>query len=324
MEPPAIDVRGIRKTYPAADGGPPAEALRGVDLRVEHGELLCVLGPNGAGKTTLIAILCGLLDPDAGSGRLAGLDLAREGRTIRAMVNFASGHANLPDIFSTDEMLHYFGRLYGLPKKERERKADELTEFFELRHYRDVPFNRLSTGLKQRVALAKSLVNDPRILFLDEPTVGVDPQASLLIRSRLRQWHAQRRATILLTTHQMDEAEEMSDRVAFLREGLLVRLGDAAELKRSIRFQERIALRGRNMQGLAAALAQLPGVSHIATVGDEVCCRVDCREKRLTAVLQAALATAAVIEDVYTSRPTLGDVFVALADGSDPDERVLL
>jgi ABC-2 type transport system ATP-binding protein len=316
----AIQLSGIRKTYPAAEGAPARHALRGVDLAVADGEICCILGPNGAGKTTLISILIGLLYPDGGAGRVCGLDLLRQQRKIRAVVNFTSGHANFPDNFTVDEMLNYFGMLYGLPGAVRRRKADELTEFFELQSHRKVPFNRLSTGLKQRLALAKSLLNDPRVLFLDEPTVGLDPQVCLAIRSRLRRLNADRGTTIVLTTHQMDEAEQLSHRIAFLKDGQLVRSGKSAELKRSIGFQEQVVIRGRNLEGVPQALAHLSGVTEVRWGAEgTLSCRMDSRHKRLSSVLEAALHAGAVIENLEIAEPTLGDVFVALASQPHAD-----
>jgi ABC-2 type transport system ATP-binding protein len=311
----AIHISGLRKTYPAAGGAPERHALRGVDLTVASGEICCILGPNGAGKTTLISILLGLLYPDAGSGRVCGFNLRREQRKIRAAVNFTSGHANFPDNFTVDEMLNYFGMLYGLPRAARRRKADELTELFEIQDHRQVPFNRLSTGLKQRLALAKSLLNDPQVLFLDEPTVGLDPQVCLSIRSRLRQLNAERGTTIVLTTHQMDEAEQLSHRIAFLKDGQFVRSGESGELKRSIGFQERIVIRGRGLEGVPQALALISGIYDVERTSEQtVRWRMDSRQERLNSALAAVLHAGAVIEHIEISEPTLGDVFVALAN----------
>lgn len=316
----AIDIRGIHKTYPAAGTAPSRHALRGVDLRVGHGEICCILGPNGAGKTTLVSILIGLLQPDSGTGWVGGYDLLREQRKIRAAVNFTSGHANFPDNFTIDEILNYFGMLYGLPRALRRSKADELTEFFEIQSHRQVPFNRLSTGLKQRLALAKSLLNDPSVVFLDEPTVGLDPKVCLSIRSRLRQMNSARGTTMVLTTHQMDEAEQMSHRIAFLRDGRIVRVGESDELKQSIGFQEQIIIRGQGLAAAPEALGHLPGVFDIRSIsGNRVSCRVDSREKRLSMVLEAVLGAGAVLEDLEMVEPTLEDVFVALASQPDPD-----
>ncbi len=319
MGGPAVEIRGIRKTYPASGGRAPVQALKAVDLTVDRATVFCILGPNGAGKTTLISILCGLLSPDGGSGRVWGLDLVREQRKIRALVNFASGHANLPDNFTVDEMLAYFGMLYGLNRAERRRKAEELICLFELEAYRKVPFNQLSTGLKQRLILAKALLNEPRVLFLDEPTVGLDPQVTATIRARLLDYRRRQGTTIILTTHQMDEAEQMSDRIAFLREGTFVRIGGVAELKKSIRFRGKIMLRGRGLASALQALARIPGVSHLDGGPDQVSCRVDSQAKRMNAIVAAVLQAGGIIENIQVTEPTLGDVFIALSQRSDSD-----
>ncbi|MBW1981413.1 MAG: ABC transporter ATP-binding protein [Deltaproteobacteria bacterium] len=315
----AIEIRGIEKIYPAAGGNPAVHALKGIDLSIESSKIFCILGPNGAGKTTLITIMSGLLYPDAGMGRVWGLDLLRERRKIRSIVNFASGHANLPDNFTVDETLTYFGMLYGLGRAERLKKRDELASFFELDSYRKIPFNQLSTGLKQRLALAKSLINEPRILFLDEPTVGLDPQVAALIRSRLLQWHREKGITIILTTHQMDEAEQMSDCLGFLNDGRFVRIGNAAELKRGIQFQETITIFGKKLSAASAVLTGIAGVSLISGEQNQLSCRVDSREKRINALIEAVLCSGGIIENLSISEPSLGDVFVALAERPDSD-----
>ena len=259
----AIDVTGMEKTYPGSRKSRSARALRGVDLRVDPGAVFCILGPNGAGKTTLISILSGLLFPDRGRGTVWGRDILRDQRSIRQIVNIASGHPNLPDNFTVEETLAYFGRLYGLPRAERSRKIDMLTHFFEIEPYRRVPFNQLSTGLKQRLVLAKSLLNDPRILFLDEPTLGLDPRVCLSIRSRLKEWHRRTGTTIILTTHQMDEAEQLSDQIAFLKQGAFIRIGGARELKNSLRHRERVVVRGGRLSAAGSGLKPLESVHEL-------------------------------------------------------------
>jgi ABC-2 type transport system ATP-binding protein len=316
---PAVEIRGIEKIYPSTGRTAPIHALKGIDLTIERGTIFCVLGPNGAGKTTLISILAGLILPDAGEGRVWGLNLLKQRRKIRAVVNFASGQANLPDNFTAEEILNYFGMLYGLPKKERRRKTEELIVFFELDRHRTVPFNQLSTGLKQRLALAKSLVNDPAILFLDEPTSRLDPAVALLIRSRLIQWRKEHDTTIILTTHQMDEADRLSDRIAFLKEGRIIRVGGVEDLKRSIAFQQRLIIEGRHLDGPARMIEELEGFALIEAEEDRLICRMDSGVESLNSILEKLLNTGAVLENLEVTKPTLGDVFIELANRSDSD-----
>ena len=315
----AIDIHGIEKIYPSSRGTVAVHALKGIDLAIERGSVFCVLGPNGAGKTTLISILAGLLYADRGGGRVWGMDLNAERRKIQAMVNFSSGHANLPDNFTADEILNYFGMLYGLPRGERKKKSHELIAFFEIESHRGVPFNQLSTGLKQRVALAKSLVNDPRILFLDEPTSGLDPAVALVIRARLLQWGQERGTTIVLTTHQMDEAEQLSRRIAFLKEGRIIRMGTAEDLKRGISFQQRLIIRGQNLSRLAEEAERLDGYFLVSADQRQLTCRMDSPKESLNSILEAALRAGTIIESVEVTKPTLGDVFVELANRPDSD-----
>lgn len=314
---PAVEIRGLEKFYPSTKGVGSTHALKGIDLTIEQGSTFCFLGPNGAGKTTLISILAGLLLPDAGEGRVLGLNLLKQGRAIRGVVNFASGQANLPDNFTSDEILNYFGMLYGLPKKERRKKTEDLIVFFELGRHRRLPFNQLSTGLKQRLALAKSLINNPSILFLDEPTSRVDPAVALSIRSRLVRWRQENDATIILTTHQMDEAEQLSDRIAFLKDGQIVRIGGAEDLKRSIAFQQRLVIEGRNLGALAGMIELLEGYTLIAADEGKLTCRMDAGVESLNGILNAILTTGAALEHLEVTKPTLGDVFIELANRSD-------
>jgi len=222
-----ISLKGITKTYLSDGEGKPVHALQGIDLEVEEGTIFTLIGPNGAGKTTLISIMTTLLFPDKGTGEVCGFDLRRQSGKIREVVNVTSGNANFTDIFSVAENLNYYGMLYGMSGPKRRTKIDSLIEIFQLQAHRNTPFNRLSTGTKQRLALAKSLLNEPRVLFLDEPTVGLDPKISETIRSHLREMNRQEGLTIVLTTHNMDEAEALSDHISFLHAGRIIAEGNA-------------------------------------------------------------------------------------------------
>jgi ABC-2 type transport system ATP-binding protein len=192
-----------------------------------------------------------------------------------------------------------------------------------LEDYRDVPFNQLSSGLKQRLALAKSLVNDPTILFLDEPTAGVDPAVGLLLRSRLQEWRSQIGATIVLTTHQMDEAERLSDIIAFLKEGHIIRIGRPAELKSGINFQRRLVVDGTNLKPLCSVVDHMPGMTVLEAEENRLTCRIEVAMDSLNPLLESAISVGASIENIEITKPTLEDVFVELANRPDTDERLL-
>lgn len=314
----AISVKGIHKFYPSRRGGEPVHALRGVDLEVEQGTIYSVLGPNGAGKTTLISILTTLLFPDRGEGTVCGFDLLKERGRIREAVNVTSGNPSFTDTFTVLENLNYYGMLYGLPKALRRTRIDELVEAFDLETFRDVPFYRLSTGYKQRLGLAKSLINHPRILFLDEPTVGLDPHIAESIRIRLRETNRQEGLTIILTTHHMGEAEFLSDRIAFLRKGLIVAEGDPETLKRGIRSRDRIKIEYEGFPIEGSLLRSMEGVFEVKAGDHEVTVTVDDHQKRIDSLLRTFVSEPLrKIKDIKMMEPDLEDVFIQLAKAPD-------
>ncbi len=308
----AIDARDVTKTF--RSGWPRrrrTEALRGVSLAVPGGAIFGLLGPNGAGKTTLLSILTTLLTPDGGSVTVLGLDVLRDAASLRRRLNMASGRPSFLWSLRVGEIVAFYGRLYGLHGAALRRKVDELVEVYELAPYRRVPYNELSTGLKQRVALAKSLVNDPELLFLDEPTLGLDPDVSVRVRDHIRRLRRERGITIVLTTHYMREADELCDEIAFIKAGRILARGTPGELKRQIRVGEVIALK---LDPPAVPwLAEAPGVLRCAAAGGRVECTVDDAEKRLPEILRALHADGVVVRNVQVHGPELEEVFVELA-----------
>ncbi len=213
-----LSVRGLTKTY----GG--TAVVRGLDLDVRHGECFGLLGPNGAGKTTTLRLLLGLIEPDAGSIELAGLPVPQRAREARGKVGVVPQLDNLDPDFTVRENLIAYGRYFGLSKAAIVARVPALLDFAGLASKADAPIAQLSGGMKRRLTLARALVNDPDILFLDEPTTGLDPQARHLI------WQGLRRLinagkTIVLTTHFMDEAERLADRLVILDHGAIVAEG---------------------------------------------------------------------------------------------------
>jgi ABC-2 type transport system ATP-binding protein len=308
----AIDARDVAKTFRAGVfRRRETVALAGVSLGVPRGAIFGLLGPNGAGKTTLLSIFATLLLPDRGIVTVLGLDVVREAGALRRRLNMASGNASFVWAMKPPEILDFYGRLYGLSGARLRRRVNELIEVCELTAHRRVPYNELSTGLKQRLALAKALVNDPELLFLDEPTLGLDPDVSGRMREHIARLRRERGMTIVLTTHYMREAEQLCDEIAFVKAGRVLARGTAAELKRQIRIGDVVALRLDPPE--APWLADMAGILRCVTVGDRVECTVDDAEKRLPQILEMLHTEGAVVRDIQVREPELEDVFVELA-----------
>ena len=228
-----LTARGLCKTYSDTQSHGVIKALDHLDLAVREGEILGILGPNGAGKTTFLNTLATLLLPDAGEIEIFGLRSTPQNfNAVRSWINMSSGYPNYAFSLTVEENLKFYGRLYGLRGSSLQRKVDEVTSLFGLQPYANRRFDELSSGTKQRLSLAKSLLNDPKILFLDEPTIGLDPDVSLQTRGIILDILRQRRMTVLLTSHNMDEVETMCERVAFIQKGRIIKLATVDELKR--------------------------------------------------------------------------------------------
>jgi ABC-type multidrug transport system ATPase subunit/ABC-type multidrug transport system permease subunit len=228
-----LAARGLCKNFPDTQSKGVIKALDHLDLTVREGEILGILGPNGAGKTTFLNTLATLLLPDSGEIEIFGLkSVPRNFNTVRSWINMSSGYPNYAFSLTVEENLKFYGRLYGLRGSALQSKVDEVTVLFDLRSYARRRFDELSSGTKQRLSLAKSLLNDPKILFLDEPTIGLDPDVSLKTREIILEILRKRRMTVLLTSHNMDEVEIMCERVAFIQKGRIIKLAAVDELKR--------------------------------------------------------------------------------------------
>jgi len=308
----AIDAREVAKTFRSGWLRPrETAALRGATLEVPRGAIVGLLGPNGAGKTTFLSILATLLIPDRGTVRVLGLDVVRDSMALRRRLNMASGRPSFLWSLRVSEIIAFYGRLYGLSGPALRARVAALIEQYELTEYRRVPYSELSTGLKQRVALAKSLVNDPELLFLDEPTLGLDPDVSVRVRAHIAALRRERGMTILLTTHYMREAEELCDEVAFIKAGRILDAGTPDELKRRIGLGDVIALR---LEPAAPAwLAEAAGVLRCTTDDGWTKCTVDDAEKRLPDLLRQLFAEGVTVRNVRVREPELEEVFVELA-----------
>jgi len=315
----AVIAEGIYKTFRSGWRGKNEKlVLKGIDLQIEEGEIFGILGPNGAGKTTLLSILSTLLLPDRGRVEILGIDGLQDGHRIRERVNISSGNANFLWSLTVQENLHFYGMLYGLMGKEREEKVKQLISLFNLEEHRDVTFDRLSTGMKQRLSLAKSLLNDPAVLFLDEPTVGLDPSVSIWIRDQIRSIQKKKGMTVLLTSHNMREAEYLCSRIAFLKAGEIVTTGTAEALKRMVRIGDlvRIEFNGKISED---DLLRADGVINY-TISDNFCeIMVDEGEKRVGPLVAIISQGGAQIKKVTLGQTDLEDVFIEFAKETDSD-----
>ncbi len=228
----ALQARQLKKVYRSRITSQEIMALNGVSLTVNRGEIFAILGPNGAGKTTFLNCLSLLLEPDAGEISIFGMDARKESRAIRRRINMSSGNSNFPWCMTVREILYFYGSLYGLWGTTLKSKIEELLQLLDLENMVSRQFEELSTGSKQKLSLAKALINSPEILFLDEPTIGLDVNVAIQLRKFIKKMNEEKKVTLLLTTHYMKEAEDLAHRVAFLQKGRILALGTPEELKK--------------------------------------------------------------------------------------------
>ena len=298
---PAIRCRGLVKRYP-----PDVLAVDGLDLEVARGECFGLLGPNGAGKTTTVEILEGLLAPTAGEVEVLGRRWDREGRDLRERLGVTLQETHLPERLTVDEIVRMFRAFY-----RRGRDPAEVVALVGLEEKRRAWYDKLSGGQKQRLAVACSLVGDPELLFLDEPTTGLDPQ------SRRRLWEVvldlkREGRTVLLTTHYMDEAERLCDRVAIVDRGKVIALGTPRELVAQVVGEEVVEFQAPEGGLSPEALRDLPGVSAARPVPGGFSIVTDRVHVSVPALLARLRERGVGLTALSTHRATLEDVFVAL------------
>jgi ABC-2 type transport system ATP-binding protein len=287
-------------------------ALNGVDLAIEGGQIYALLGPNGAGKTTTVNILTTLIQPTAGAASVGGHDVVRSAAAVRALIGVTFQDIVLDQDLTGREVLDVHGRLYRMPKELRRRRIAELVELVQLGDSIDRMVKTYSGGMKRRLELARGLMTDPQILFLDEPTQGLDPQNRAALWDYIRMLNRQRGLTLLLTTHFMDEAEALADVVGIIDQGQKVAEGTPSDLVASLGADViRVAGRGDDTHFLEK-LRALPFVDQVhQSAGERVIqVGVDNGSRRLADVVNQASGNGYAIEDISVARPSLADVFL--------------
>jgi ABC-2 type transport system ATP-binding protein len=300
-------------------------AVDDVSFKVERGESLAVLGPNGAGKSTLIRLLTTLLLPSGGSARVAGHDVVKEPDAVRRAIGVVPQAITSDPKLSAVENLEFSARLHGIPRAERAPLVEELIEAVDLQPWRDKLVGTFSGGMRRRVEIARCLIHQPEILFLDEPTTGLDPASRLAMWETLRQMRARRPITLLLTTHYMEEAEDACDHVAIVDHGKLVVHGTPDELKGMLPEAERIEVRfDKTPDDWATVLEGLPGVASVERDNATWSIRCADRSKALTGMLEATLQQEMKIESIRVTEKTLQDVFIHFTGRDVRDETTKL
>jgi len=307
-----ISARGLIKRYPSPGSrrGGEVTALDGVDLEVAGGSLYALLGPNGAGKTTTINILTTLARPNAGVASVAGYDVLRQADQVRRRIGVTFQDLVLDPDLTGRQILDIHSRLYGQPRELRRQKIAELVDLMQLGGAIDRLVKTYSGGMQRRLELARGLMTDPQVLFLDEPTQGLDPQNRTTIWDYIRVLKRERGLTLLLTTHYMEEAEALADTVGIIDHGRKVAEGHPAALVAELGADLiRIAGYGDSTH-LIAHLRQLPYVDRVTPGAHAIEVGVDSGSRRIAEIVAQASGNGFVIEDVSIARPSLGDVFL--------------
>jgi len=312
-------VENLAKTYLGSRKSPPVEAVRGVSFAVEEGEFFGLLGPNGAGKSTTLGCICSLVRPTAGRILVDGVDVSREPQEAKRRIAVVPQTRNLDRDLTVREVLTYHGRYFGLPKGEREARADRLLAEMQIEEKAHAKPLTLSGGQQQRVMIARALMHDPKILLLDEPTTGLDPQARRLLWETLRSLHA-RGLTFILTTHYMEEADRLCQRLAVVDHGRILTLDTPAALKESLPGAQVLDLWMHAPQPLAPRLREVPGVLNLEPVEaagenegiERLRLFVDPSDGLLDRVLHAVRDGGADLRHVNLAQPSLEDVYIHL------------
>jgi ABC-2 type transport system ATP-binding protein len=312
-----VEVESLRREFDSKQGK--VVALDGVSLKVGEGEIFGVLGPNGAGKTTMIRILSTLLLPTSGKARVMGYDVATEPEKIRALISTASGAERAGyDFITARGNLWFFSQLYGIRSNEAHKKIDDLSKMLELEDYLDRKFYALSTGYRQRVTIVRAFINDPRVVFLDEPTIGLDVMTALKIREFLTVQAKEHSRTILLATHNMSEVDAICSRVAIIDKGRILACDTPLALKKSLGAPALVMevspppppggldlfSKVEGVKGFTSSIDEERGVSRVQVVVDS--------DESAETVIDLAKKSGLTVLSNWRQQTTLEEVFVSL------------
>jgi ABC-2 type transport system ATP-binding protein len=301
----AVDARSLRRTF---KGG--VEAVRGIDLMVPDGQIFGFLGPNGAGKTTTVRMLCTLLPPTAGSARVASVDVLADPAEVRRRIGVALQEIGLDPVQTGRELLELQCGLYGIRGERAQARASELLELLGLTDAADRRTKTYSGGMKRRLDLASALVHSPDVLFLDEPTTGLDPASRLTVWDEVRRINGAG-TTVFLTTQYLEEADQLCDRVAIIDAGLIVAEGTPERLKADMGHDVvSVALDGASADATRTALGQLPGLERVVAESDALALYLEDGAASIAEIVRRLDRERIEVGAIAVARPSLDDVFL--------------
>jgi ABC-2 type transport system ATP-binding protein len=309
LQPPknmlAIEVDHLRKCFGTFC------AVNDISFNVNYGEVFGLLGPNGAGKSTLIRVLTTLIPPSAGAARILGFDVAKNADQVRKCIGVIPQAMTSDMDLSAMENMQIFAKLYGVPRDRRIRVAKELLASVDLTEWTDKPVKNFSGGMRRRLEIARGLIHEPRVFFLDEPTTGLDPVSRVAVWEMLMRIKKERELTVLITTHYMDEADKLCDRIAIVDHGKLVALDSPLKLKASIPGNDVLEVSFTQVpEGWLETLEKLPDVQNVKAIDHVFRISTDSGPKTLTALMEAVRSAGTEINSLSVQSTSLDDVFM--------------
>jgi ABC-2 type transport system ATP-binding protein len=301
----AIEARGLVKIY---DGD--VLAVDGIDLAIETNTIYAMLGPNGAGKTTTFSMLTTLMEPTEGTAKVSGFDVIKEANDVRRQIGVTFQETVLDNELKGRQALDYHGRLYGMNKESRQEKIAELLALVELEEAADRVISTYSGGMKRRLELIRGLMTNPSVLFLDEPTLGLDPQSRARIGDYIVDLKEKEGLTVMLTTHYMDEAEQLADKVGIIDHGKILVEGTPADLVDQMGADVIIIQGSGDSEQFVQKVNALPYTEMVTSADGIIQIGVGSGSRRLVEILSQAHEAGYQVEDVSVSKPSLGDVFL--------------
>jgi ABC-2 type transport system ATP-binding protein len=310
----AIETKNITKVY--AGRKSKFKALDRVNLKVKEGQIFGLLGPNGAGKTTLINILSTLLLPTSGSASVLGFNIIEQPEEIRQRIGVCYGSSRFYWNLNARESLNYYGMIHGMNSKRRKEKIEELAEALDMKHFMKIQFSFLSTGMRQKIAIAKAFLNDPQMIFLDEPTIGLDVDVARKVRRFLKNEAKEKGVTILLTSHNMYEVELMCKEIALINKGRIIRKGEVEDIKNNVRFPDTIRLRLDRYDKLDF-IRSMSGVKKMRVAESGAAIVVDSAKDVVDNILSELRRRGVKVLDLEIRKASLEDVFMKIVSDSN-------